>query len=77
MAPGPGVAGRKRWDARLERHSDLLETTTRRYLMPIAVEKKQCPVCVRPVESHHTVVSVHGMTFHAYCAGYKRRAAAA
>ena len=45
--------------------------------MPTAVEKKQCPVCTRPVESHHTVMSVHGMTFHAYCAGYKRRAATA
>jgi hypothetical protein len=35
-----------------------------------------CPVCKRPIGSHHTTVSVHGMTFHAYCAGYKRRAAA-
>jgi hypothetical protein len=34
-----------------------------------------CPVCKRPVASHHTIVSVQGMTFHAYCAGYKRRAA--
>jgi hypothetical protein len=38
-------------------------------------EKAQCPVCRRPVSPHHTIVSVHGMTFHAYCAGYKRRAA--
>jgi hypothetical protein len=33
-----------------------------------------CPVCRRPVASHHTKISVQGMTFHAYCAGYKRRA---
>jgi hypothetical protein len=35
-----------------------------------------CPVCKRPVAAHHTTISVQGMTFHAYCAGYKRRAAA-
>ena len=44
--------------------------------MPTKVEKKQCPVCASPVQQHHTTVSLHGMTFHAYCAGYKRRAAA-
>ena len=41
------------------------------------LEKKPCPVCTRPVKSHHTTVRVHGITFHAYCAGYKRRAQAA
>jgi hypothetical protein len=35
-----------------------------------------CPVCKRPVAPHHTKISVQGMTFHAYCAGYKRRAVA-
>ena len=35
-----------------------------------------CPVCKRPVAAHHTTIKVQGMTFHAYCAGYKRRAAA-
>ena len=39
--------------------------------------KTQCPVCTRPVEPHHTAVSLRGMTFHTYCAGYKRRAKAA
>jgi hypothetical protein len=38
-------------------------------------EKTHCPVCVRPVKEHHTTVVVHGVRFHAYCAGYKRRAA--
>ena len=32
-----------------------------------------CPVCKRPVAGHHTTISVHGLKFHAYCAGYKRR----
>jgi hypothetical protein len=41
------------------------------------VEVAPCPVCARPVKDHHTTVTVHGVTFHAYCAGYKRRAAAA
>jgi hypothetical protein len=36
--------------------------------------KTECPVCKRPVDPHHTKMSVHGVTFHAYCAGYKRRA---
>ncbi len=35
-----------------------------------------CPVCKGPVAAHHTVINVQGMKFHAYCAGYKRRAAA-
>ena len=39
------------------------------------VENAQCPVCKRPVAEHHTTVQVHGVTFHAYCAGYKRKAA--
>ena len=44
----------------------------------LAVSKKTtCPVCKQPVGSHHTTVEVRGLTFHAYCAGYKRRAAAA
>jgi hypothetical protein len=41
-----------------------------------AASAPACPVCKRPVAGHHTTVNVHGMTFHAYCAGYKRRAAA-
>jgi hypothetical protein len=42
-------------------------------------EKKttQCPVCARRVEPHHNAVSLHGLKFHTYCAGYKRRATAA
>jgi hypothetical protein len=44
--------------------------------MTTAEKTLQCPVCKRPVSTHHTTVSVHGMTFHAYCAGYKRKAAA-
>jgi len=40
------------------------------------IEKTACPVCKRPVDAHHTTVSVHGVKFHAYCAGYKRKAAA-
>jgi hypothetical protein len=39
-------------------------------------KKTSCPVCARPVKDHHTTVSVQGVTFHAYCAGYKRRMAA-
>ena len=42
-----------------------------------AEKKPQCPVCARPVAPHHGAVSLHGMTFHTYCAGYKRRATAA
>jgi hypothetical protein len=42
--------------------------------MPTKVEVAQCPVCKRPINGHHRTVHVHGMTFHAYCAGYKRRA---
>jgi hypothetical protein len=38
-------------------------------------EKTTCPVCTRPVKDHHTKVNVHGVEFHAYCAGYKRRVA--
>jgi hypothetical protein len=34
-----------------------------------------CPVCKGAVAAHHTTIKVQGMTFHAYCAGYKRRAA--
>jgi len=34
-----------------------------------------CPVCKGPVASHHATISVQGMIFHAYCAGYKRKAA--
>jgi hypothetical protein len=41
------------------------------------VQKDSCPVCIRPVKEHHTTVTVHGVKFHAYCAGYKRRASAA
>ena len=44
--------------------------------MITAEKTQQCPVCKRPVDAHHTTVSVHGITFHAYCAGYKRKAAA-
>jgi hypothetical protein len=44
--------------------------------MPTKLDTAQCPVCNRPVSDHHTTVSVHGITFHAYCAGYKRKAAA-
>jgi hypothetical protein len=43
-------------------------------LKPVPAVTGVCPVCKRPVAPHHTTVSVHGMTFHAYCAGYKRRA---
>jgi hypothetical protein len=43
-------------------------------LLQKAEKKTHCPVCARPVKQHHTTVNVHGMTFHAYCAGYKRRA---
>ena len=46
--------------------------------MPLlATNKQSCPVCKRPIGVHHTTVEVHGLKFHAYCAGYKRRAAAA
>ena len=47
--------------------------------MPAEVTKLpvECPVCKRPVADHHTTIRLHGLTFHAYCAGYKRRAAAA
>jgi hypothetical protein len=37
------------------------------------VDVAQCPVCKRPISGHHTTVRVHGITFHAYCAGYKRK----
>jgi hypothetical protein len=44
--------------------------------MPVAmpIQKHDCPVCKRPVDDHHRTVEVHGLKFHAYCAGYKRRA---
>jgi hypothetical protein len=46
--------------------------------MPTLVTNEQsCPVCKRPIDVHHTTVVVHGLKFHAYCAGYKRRASAA
>lgn len=46
--------------------------------MPVTTpEKTDCPVCKRPVAAHHTTIEVHGLKFHAYCAGYKRRAEAA
>jgi hypothetical protein len=42
--------------------------------MLVATKKEDCPVCKRPINGHHTTVEVHGLKFHAYCAGYKRRA---
>jgi hypothetical protein len=45
--------------------------------MRLKPKQPECPVCKRPVNGHHTAVAVHGIKFHAYCAGYKRRAAAA
>ena len=46
--------------------------------MPTLTTSKQlCPVCKRPIDVHHTTVELRGLKFHAYCAGYKRRAAAA
>ena len=45
--------------------------------MRLKSKQSECPVCKRPVSSHHTTVQVHGTKFHAYCAGYKRRAEAA
>ena len=44
--------------------------------MHVQATAPHCPVCKRPVADHHATVSVRGLTFHAYCAGYKRRAAA-
>jgi hypothetical protein len=40
----------------------------------VETTKTECPVCKRPVNPHHMTMSVHGVTFHSYCAGYKRRA---
>jgi hypothetical protein len=48
-----------------------------RLILPKQVKQPECPVCKRPVHGHHTAVEVHSVKFHAYCAGYKRRAAAA
>ena len=44
--------------------------------MTTAEKTRDCPVCKRPVSAHHMTVSVHGIRFHAYCAGYKRKVAA-
>ena len=41
---------------------------------PVQIAARTCPVCKCAVAPHHATVSIHGMTFHAYCAGYKRRA---
>jgi hypothetical protein len=41
----------------------------------LKTEKTHCPVCARPVKDYHTTMTVHGLTFHAYCASYKRRVA--
>jgi hypothetical protein len=60
--------------------ADLLKSSTRRFPMKLEATRVRseavCPVCKGAVAAHHTTIKVQGMTFHAYCAGYKRRAAA-
>src|SRR3954469_5760569 len=71
-----GVAGRTRRDARPRRAHGPPREPHEEVPMTTAEKTQQCPVCKRPVSTHHTTVRVHGITFHAYCAGYKRKAAA-
>jgi hypothetical protein len=77
-APWVASCLRKRRDAGLEwGPSDLLEMSLEEVsMLQLQAVQPKCPVCARPVKDHHTTVTVHGVTFHAYCAGYKRRAAA-
>jgi hypothetical protein len=37
------------------------------------MQEKLCHTCGAPVQTGQPAVSVHGLTFHAACAGYTRR----
>jgi hypothetical protein len=77
-ASRPLVAGLKRWDERPRRAPRTSSDSYEEVAMPVLTPKKtDCPVCKRPIAGHHTTIEVHGLKFHAYCAGYKRRAEAA
>jgi hypothetical protein len=58
--------------------TDLLQSHEEVHMQAVAkITSAECPVCKRPVADHHTTIRVHGVTFHAYCAGYRRRVTAA